>query len=378
MFSKLTRGKRISLLGFVATAVALAGWGIAASRSDGATGLQTPTSANPANLLGTDPSSQLMSVSSSSTNANPTSPETIKPAAPLNEEGFKNDCVAPLRSERYGEAIEACQRYANDDRLGGKAHAALAAIYSTRAYRDVTASVTHAERAAELGDPRGKFMTAIQMLSGYSTRPFDLTSVRKLLEEAQRSGVNQAGMLLERIDESEQCRQNKQTFTLLNAPVFCMFRPEISQVLNARGMSQRNADAQSWADIWRPGDVLPAANQAELLYDRSPDDEMLRLAQFTYRFDAITAGDQLQLVAQALRQKYGPPSRSSGTKELAAGSSMIWRTSAGVDITLARLADGSAELRYAQTQRASERDSHLAREDQLSRQARIRRQQVAL
>jgi len=372
VFSKLTRSKRLSLFGFAATAVALAGWGVAASRSDSATEWQTPPSASTSKLLGTPSSSQLMPVSNG-----PTSPEAVKPSAQLSEDGFRSECVSPLRSERYGEAIEACQRYASDERFGGKAHAALAAVYSTRAYRDVTASVTHAERAAELGDPRGKFMTAIQMLAGYSTRPFDLLFVRKLLEDAQSSGVAQAGMLLERLNDSEQCRQDKQVFTLLNAPMFCMFRPEISQVLNARGMSQRNADAESWTDIWRPGDVLPAANQAELRYDRSPDDEMLRLAQFIYRFDAVAAGDQLPLVMQALRQKYGAPSHSSA-KELSAGSTMTWHTGSGVDITLARLQDGSAELRYAQAQRASERESHLAREDQLSRQARIRRQQVAL
>ncbi|WP_374590298.1 hypothetical protein [Aquabacterium sp.] len=377
MFSKLTRSKRLSLFGFAVTAVALAGWGVAASRSDGAIERRPSPAAGATSLLGGASPSQLMSVSSGTTGTDSISAEAIKPAAPLSDEGFKSECVSPLRSERYAEAIEACQRYANDERLGGKAHAALAAIYSTRAYRDVTASVTHAERAAELGDARGKFMTAIQMLGGYSTRPFDLSFVRKMLEDAQRSGVAQAGMLLNRIADSEQCRKNKQTFTLLNAPVFCMFRPEISQVLIARGMSQRNADAQSWADIWRPGEVLPSSSQAELLYDRSPDDEMLRLAQFTYRFDPIAASDQLPLVVQALRQKYGAPSRSS-SKELVAGSSMIWHAGTDVDITLTRLSDGSAELRYAQTPRASERESHLAREDQLSRQARIRRQQVAL
>lgn len=383
MFSKLTRAKRISVFGLIATGLALTAWGVSASRSGaGPTPWAAPTS-GAATLAGLPNQVSLMSISSATPGAGLGS-STPKPTTALSEDGFKSECVAPLRSERYGEAIEACQRYANDERLGGKAHAALAAIYSTRAYRDFTASVTHAERAAELGDPRGKFMSAIQMLAGYSSRPFDLALVRKLLEDAQNNGVTQAGMLIQRIDESVQCRSGKQVFMLLNAPVFCMFRPEVSQVLAARGMSQRNADAQNWADLWRPGEVLPAANQAELLYDRSPDDEMLRLAQFTYRIDAISAGEQLPLVTQALRQKYGAPARGGskdgkdGAKELAAGGSIIWRTDSGIDITLTRLADGSAELRYAQPQRATERESHLTREDQLSRQARIRRQQVAL
>ena len=378
MFSKLTRAKRIAVFGFLAAGLALAAWGVSASRSaDSHTEPYALSSADPglASNLSAPAQSTLQPIAHAAPEAT-SGIETAKPAVILSDDGFRNDCVNPLRTERYAEAIEACQRYTNDEKLGAKAHAALAAIFSTRAYRDVTASVTHAERAAELGDPRGKFMTAIQMLAGYSPRPFDLALVRRLLQDAQNNGVSQAGMLLDRIAESEQCRKNKQAFVLLNAPLFCMFRPEVSQVLAARGMAQRNADQANWADVWRPGDVLPAANQAELLFDRNPEDEMLRLAQFTYRIDSIAATDQLPLVAQALRQKYGAPAR--GANEPSAGNSTIWRTSSGIDITLARLADGSIELRYAQPQRTAERDSHLTREDQLSRQARVRRQQIAL
>lgn len=377
MFSKLTRAKRIAVFGFMATGLALAAWGVSASRS--ASRVAEPSAVS-------DIASSLAAANSQATEKATSSPRdttldslTAAPASPvaaLSEDSFKNDCVNPLRSERYGEAIEACQRYLNDEKLAAKAHAALAAIYSTRAYRDYTASVTHAERAAALGDPRGKFMTAIQMLGGYSPRTFDLALVRKLLEDAQRDGVTQASMLLERIDDSEQCRKNKQAFLLLNAPVFCMFRPEVSQVLAARGMVQRSADPSNWVDVWRPGEVLPAANQAELLFDRSPDDEMLRLAQFTYRIDSIAAGDQLPLVAQALRQKYGAPTK--GGNEPATGTTTLWHTAAGIDISLAKLADGSVELRYALPQRATDRSTHLTREDQLSRQARVRRQQIAL
>ncbi len=378
MFSKLTRAKRIAVFGLLAAGLGLAAWGVSASRSpDIYTAPPAPGSADSglAASLTTPDQATLLPMANAAPEAS-SGIEAAKPAAPLSDDGFRSDCVNPLRTERYAEAIDACQRYTNDEKLGAKAHAALAAIYSTRAYRDVTASVTHAERAAELGDPRGKFMTAIQMLAGYSPRPFDLVLIRKLLQDAQNNGVNQAGMLLERIAESEQCRKNKQTFLLLNAPVFCMFRPEVSQVLAARGMAQRNADPASWTDVWRPGDVLPAANQAELQFDRNPEDEMLRLAQFTYRIDPIAAADQLPLVAQALRQKYGPPAR--GANEPSRGSHTIWHTGSGIDITLANLTDGSVELRYAQPQRAAERDSHLTREDQLSRQARVRRQQIAL
>lgn len=377
MISKLTRTKRIAVFGFLAAGLALAAWGVSASLS-GPGAWTNPPSTTP-DLTQLSASSSFIPATASDPATAPADDHAV-PQAPtarpaLSEEGFKSDCVNPLRAERYGEAIDACLRYTNDEKLAAKAHAALAAIYSTRAYRDVNASVTHAERAAILGDPRGKFMTAIQMLAGYSPRPFDLNLVRKLLTDAQNSGVSQAGMLLGRISESEQCRKNKQAFILLNAPVFCMFRPEVSQVLAARGMSQRNADLQNWMDVWRPGDVLPAANQAELLFDRNPEDEMLRLAQFTYRIDAIAAPDQLPLVAQALRQKYGPQAR--GANEPAPGSAAVWHNP-GIDITLAHLADGSVELRYAQPQRAADRESHLTREDQLSRQARVRRQEIAL
>ncbi len=378
MFSKLTHAKRIAVFGLLAAGLALTAWGVSASRSsDGSVDPSSLSAASPglASSL-TAPMQTTLQPATDAAQEGASAGESAQPAAALSEDGFRSDCVNPLRTERYAEAIEACQRYTHDEKLGAKAHAALAAIYSTRAYRDVTASVTHAERAAALGDPRGKFMTAIQMLAGYSPRPFDLTLVRKLLLDAQNNGVSQASMLLDRIAENEQCRKNKQVFLLLNAPVFCMFRPEVSQVLAARGMAQRNADPANWTDIWRPGEVLPAANQAELLFDRSPEDEMLRLAQFTYRIDSIAAVDQLPLVAQALRQKYGQPAR--GANEPAAGNSTVWHTGSGIDITLAHLADGSVELRYAQPQRTSERESHLTREDQLSRQARVRRQQIAL
>lgn len=374
---RLTRVARISIVGFVAAGLALAAWGVSASLA--------PSNAAPAAIMPVpDTASSLLapdlvptaSLSGQRPDAGAGDPDAGKPAPALTEAGFLNDCIKPLRAEHYSQAVAACLRYSNDQNLGAGAHAALAAIYSTRAYRDVAASVTHAERAAEMGDPRGKFMMAIQMLAGYSTRPFDMALVRKLLNDARSSGVPQAGMMLDRVAQSEQCRADKQAFKLLDAPIFCLFRPEVSQVLAARGMTQRSADPTQWSDVWRPGDVLPVANQAELLFDRDPDDEMLRLAQFTYRIDAITASDQLPLVEQALRQKYGAPARGRG--DPAAGTTTVWHTPSGIDITLARLADGSVELRYAQPQRALERGTHLAREEELSRQARIRRQQIAL
>jgi len=373
VFSKFKQDKRFATVAVAIPVLALTAWGLVMAVQN------TPRADEPQQLSASGTSAinaQQAMVVSALHPIESSKPAAAASAVQLSDDDFRRECIHPLRNERYNEAIGGCTRFKNDERLGAKAHAALAALYSTRGYRDHSAAIAHAERSASLGDPRGKFMSAIQMLAGHSPRPFDLNAVRQLLQDASAQGVTQADLLLDRIEQSEKCRQDKHAFKLLNAPIFCMFRPEISHMLAEHGMTPRSADLQFWVDTWRPGDVLPGASSAELLYDRSPDDEMLRLARLTYRIDAISATDQLPLMSQALREKYGAPTR--GKPEPAPGGMAVWQTESGVEITLSRASDGSIELRYNQPPRFADRETHLSREDQLSRQARVRRQQIAL
>lgn len=288
---------------------------------------------------------------------------------------FEESCLKPIRLKRFADAIEGCGRFVDTPKVGGHAHAALAAIYATRSYINVAASVHHAQMAAAAGDGRGKFMVAYHQLTGMSGQPFDLARTRALLEEARTAGVARAQQYIVAIDDSIKCREQA-SFKLFDQALFCLFRPEVSQLLLSKGMTERQKDLEQWLDSYRPGDVLPTSESAVAVYDRDPQEELQRLARFSYRFSVGEGGERLQLLRQALTDKYGQPVKLSARE--ANGGSGQWQLADGVRISLGRDEDGSVLVNYTLPVRWEARSAHLKREAELVQNAQLMRDQMAL
>lgn len=288
---------------------------------------------------------------------------------------FDEACLRPIRLKRFDEAIEACGRFTNVRERAGHAHAALAAIYATRSYSNSSASVMHAQLAAEAGDGRGKFMVAFHSLTGQNTQPFDLERTRALLIEAKTSGVAKAQQYIDIVDASKRCREQS-AFRLFDAPLFCLFRPELTQVLSSKGMTERQKDLEQWIDIYRPGDVLASADRAEVTYDRDPQEELHRLARLSYVFNAQEGVDRVELLRRVLSEKYGQAQPMEAAKQ--SGGHSEWRLADGVAIALSKDADGNVTVSYTLPKRWEDRAAHLKRERELEQNAQLIREQVAL
>lgn len=288
---------------------------------------------------------------------------------------FDEACLRPIRLKRFAEAIEGCGRFVDTREHAGHAHAALAAIYATRSYIDVAASVHHAQMAAAAGDGRGKFMVAFHALTGQSGQSLDIERTRALLSEAKASGVGKAQQYIDIIDESKRCREQA-SFKLFEQPVFCYFRPELTQLLLSKGMTERQKDLEQWVDVYRPGDVLSSADRAEVVYDRDPKEELHRLARFVYSFSPKEGVDREAMLRRVLIEKYGEPQPMVGSKQT--GGSSEWRLADGVQISLAKDADGNVLIRYTLPSRWEMREAHLKRERELEQNAQMLREQAAL
>jgi hypothetical protein len=288
---------------------------------------------------------------------------------------FDEACLRPIRLKRFDEAIEACNRFTNVRERAGHAHAALAAIYATRSYSNSAASVMHAQLAAEAGDGRGKFMVAFHSLTGQNPQPFDLDRTRALLVEAKANGVAKAQQYIDIVDASKRCR-DQAAFRLFDAPVFCLFRPELTQLLSSKGMTESQKDLEHWIDVYRPGDVLASADRAEVTYDRDPQEELHRLARFAYIFNPQDGVDRMELLRKVLVEKYGKLQPMDATRET--GGHSEWRLPDGVAIALGKDADGTVTVTYTLPKRWEDRTAHLKRERELEQSAQLIRDQVAL
>lgn len=307
-------------------------------------------------------------------------PQGTAPAASAEERAaFQRECVEPLREQRYKQAVRQCAHHAGQPALAGAAHAALAAAYSAPGHTDLRASARHAERAAAAGDARGKFMAALHLLAGRSEQPFDLGLAEAWLGQAASQRVPHAARLQARVAEARTCRR-AESFKLLDAPVFCLFRPEMEQVLRDHGMSSLDpieADLeQTWTARWQPGGALAGASLAQADYDRDPADELLRLARFTYRFEPPAARERAAGLAQALLRKYGPP--QAGRADPAPGAQALWRLPGGIELRLLREADGALAIEYRHAARWQARAQHWAQAVRAQQLARLRRDEAAL
>lgn len=305
---------------------------------------------------------------------------TPAPAVSSEEQAaFQQACVLPLRQQRYKEAARQCAAYAEHPGLAGAAHAALAAAHSAPGHTDLRASARHAEQAAAAGDARGKFMAALHLLAGRSEQPFDLGRADAWLADAARERVPHAARLQAHIDEARACRQGE-SFRLLDAPVFCLFWPELEQALREQGMSRLDpveADVeQAWTARWQPGSTLAGATYVQADFDRDPADELLRLARFAYHFDAVAAQERAAGLAQALQRKYGRP--HTGRADATPGAQALWRLPSGIELRLQREGDGALSIEYRHAARWPARQQHWAQALQARQLARLRRDEAAL
>lgn len=327
----------------------------------------TSTSSATATARGTPPRAAASAASTASAPA---------PVDAAQREAFAARCVQPLRERDYAAALRQCASYLDHPGLGGAAHAAMAAAYSAPGRVDLQASARHAEAAAALGDARGKFMAAVHMLAGQTTQPFALDQVHTWLTDAASASVPHAAQLLSRVQESVSCR-SAPAFTLLDAPVFCLFRGELQQRLRERGMTPADLTADAaWSDLWQPGGALAGASVAQVDYDREPEDELLRPARLVYRFEPAVAAQRLPQLLQALQRKYGAP--HGGRLSAAPGASARWELAGGVELRLSTAADGRLDIEYRHAQRWAARLQHLAQAERAQELARIMQDQAAL
>jgi len=289
---------------------------------------------------------------------------------------FQRDCVQPLREQHYRQAVRQCSAYTDHAALSGQAHAALAAAYSAPGHADLRASARHAESAAAAGDARGKFMAALHLLAGRGEQPFDMGRAEAWLDEAAREGVPNAQHVRARLDDAYACRRAAR-FRLLDAPIFCLLRPELEQVLREQGMTASEGDPEeAWSARWQPGPTLAGAAAAQLDYDRDTSDELLRLARFAYRFEPAAAHERLPALAQALQRKYGPP--HTGQAAPVPGAAALWRLADGVELRLLREVDGALIIEYRHAARWQARAEHWAQALRAQQLARLRRDEAAL
>lgn len=280
----------------------------------------------------------------------PAIPESVQ--AERDRASFDGECRRLVVEKLYGRAAKACERFLAHETLAGSAHALLAAIYTTPTQLDLPASVTHARHAAARGEARGKFMLAAHILAGRGTSA-DARHVHALLRDARNDGVPAARLYLAVLEEGARCRRDT-TVRPLGLPVFCMFRHELIEALQAQGMRIRARSEEAWRDQFSPGDVLATALHVELLYDVDPREEIHRLARMTYVFEAERLPERWAQLRDGLSRKYGLP--RSVQEHVAA----VWPLEGGLQLSLQKVDADRLEIRYESSARWQRRGVHLA------------------
>lgn len=271
---------------------------------------------------------------------------------------YDQACLQPASKRLYRQALQECTAFTREPALAGRAHATLAGLYATSSHRDLPRSVAHARQAAQLEDPRGRFVLASHMLAGQAGA-WDAAEARSLLAEAQEGGVAAAGMYLQQLDAQEACRAGR-TLMPLGLPLFCMFRAEVIAQLEAKGMRPRVQDEALWRDELRPGALLTAST-AELTFDMKPSEQLYRLARLRYVFiDDVSAGRWRDL-KDSLTGKYG------AARILSADHEALWAVG---DDTVVRLRRDAAQLTvdYEHPERLKQRERHLSQVTESARQ----------
>ena len=268
------------------------------------------------------------------------------------QQRFANECEMVLNQRNFDRAISNCQQFVEISALAGKAHARIAVARTLRESNDPddqASSSRHAEQAARMGDPMGSMVLAFQGLNGFTTSPLDLDRAQQLLRQAKQGGIANAEVLLDRLKDGQQCREQAKV-VLFDLPVFCMGRGELRAAFKAAGLREQERSANTDArDVFAVGDLLPGARQLTLAYARDPRSHLLLPAQLSYRFPAQSAAAEsgtVQRLLINLRQKYGL-GMAGDTREVLAH----WRSPEALDIELRREAGGDLVLAYSHPQR---------------------------
>lgn len=275
----------------------------------------------------------------------------VTPSTAADQHDFDRRCLAVMHERLFRLALRGCAAFHSHPHLGAIAHAVTAAIYTDASYRDTAASIKHAQRAVELGEPRALFLMASHLLAGHL--PDAKADAVELLRQAQAKGVAGAEVYLRAVSESRQCRL-RATALPLGHPLFCLFRAELHQLLLAQGVQLRRQDSLLWQDDLSPGDALGHARSMLLEFDIAPSDGLHRLARLSYVFDAGSGSAREDELATSLTTRYGAPSRPP-----AASGLWQWTLPDGVVIRLEKSVAHEVTLIYENTQRWQTRATHL-------------------
>lgn len=275
---------------------------------------------------------------------------------------FQTACQGPATRRLVQQARNNCERFVNHPTLAGQAHAVLAALLTEPPLQDLERAVEHARQAVRLGNERGDFILALLMLSGHA-QPWSLDQARDLLTRAQGKGAAVASQYLQRLDAQDQC-PGQASLKPLGVPLFCLYRAEVLQQLQARGMKHRAYGEDDWRDELSPGDAIEAQS-VDLLFDVDPADHLPRLARMRYVFDAGLQGQvRWTELFDGLTQRYGAAHSNQR------GQHAAWPMPDGTVVRLSR--DGErCVVAYEHPERLRQRDLHLARLRDGVRQARL-------
>lgn len=289
--------------------------------------------------------------------------EAVSPVATAEEQtSFQSLCQGPATKRLVQLARKNCERFVAQPALAGQAHAALAALLAESPAQDLDRAAEHARQAVRLGNERGEFILALLMLSGHA-QPWNPEQVRDLLANADRRGVKPASQYLQRLAAQDECALQA-SLKPLGVPLFCGYRAEVLQQLQAHGMKHRLYGEDDWRDELSAGDAI-GAQAVELLFDVDPGDHLPRLARMRYAFDAGPQGllrwDEL---FDSLSHRYGP------TRSVQRGHQAVWPMPDGTLVRLSRKGDRCL-VAYEHPERLKQRDEHLARLRDGLRQARL-------
>ena len=275
---------------------------------------------------------------------------------------FQTVCQGPAARQLIQQARHNCERLLTHPTLAGQAHAVLAALMLDPPLQDMDRAVDHARQAVRLGNARGDFILALLTLAGHA-QPWSFEQARDLLARAQGQGVAGASEYLERLAAQDECSAQA-SLKPLGVPLFCLYRAEVVQQLETRGMKHRSYRDDDWRDALSPGDAI-GAQSVELLFDVDPAEHLPRLARMRYVFDMGPQGPlRWTELFDGLTQRYG---RAQSAQR---GEQAAWPMPDGTVVRLSR--DGERCLvDYEHPKRLQQRDLNLARLRDGVRQARL-------
>lgn len=348
--------KRLLWFGLaVLSGVAVAGWSV---WGDGPPGRRAPSdwSAGVGMAGAADAGASVMP-------AQPPSTQPVVPeASPAELAAFEQACQSTAMRRLYHQARQNCLRFIGHPTLAGQAHAALAALLAAPPLQDLDAAVEHARQAVRLGDARGDFILGLLMLSGH-VQPWSVEQAQALLTRANGNGVTVASRYIEHLATQRECPA-RTSLKPLDVPLFCLFRADVVQQLQARGMKHRIHHEGEWRDEFTPGDTI-GADAVDLAFDVDPREQVPRLARMRYAFEAVGRSTaRWGELFDGLSRRYGPAGSVSR------GQQAVWPMPDGTVVRLSREGE-RCFVAYEHPARLKQRDEHLAQVRDGLREARL-------